>query len=206
MLFITFVLLFLGTLTIFGGTVYIFKNKIVTLRDFVSSIVFMSCLSILYFTVTTSIDVNNKLFTQFKISKDFYTDVDSQDSIINDTILYNYLLEMRVPHAKIMFCQAKLESNSYRSEIFQTNKNMFGMKVATKRTTVSINNNRGYQSYCNWRESVTDYVLWSFSNKLDQLSDYEYLIYLSKVYAEDSNYTEKLNKMLTSIDFKKFIK
>jgi len=106
---------------------------------------------------------------------------------------------MRVPHYKIVLAQAKLESGNYKSELYKSNFNLFGMKVVTRRVSNSSSSNNGYQSYCNWRESVMDYVLWQFTNKVDKLTQDEYLDYLSQKYAEDPKYVIKLKEIINNL-------
>jgi len=154
-------------------------------------------------TITMGNTVNEKLLVEFKVPKDVYSDVNMPDSIINDNILYNHLLNMRMPHAKIVLCQAKIESATYSSVLFKRQYNLFGMKIPSSRPTSGNGGKAGYQSYNNWHESVTDYLLWQFSHNVDKLSHEEYLNYLDKIYAEDPNYVNKIKKMLKEIDFKK---
>ena len=154
--------------------------------------------------VTKIGDINEKLGVEFKVPTELVSDnVYINDSTIDDSILYDHLLSMRAKHPKVILIQAKIESGNYSSKLFQRNNNMFGMKISRRRVTTSSNGKAGYKDYANWQESVTDYILWQFSNNGDKLSTDDYIKYLGKIYAEDPNYTKKIRKMLKEIDFDK---
>lgn len=154
--------------------------------------------------VTSGIEINDKLSVNLKVPKEIYSQVEfEEDSTLTDEMLYNYLLNMRASHPKIILCQAKIESASYKSVLFKRQNNLFGMKVPMIRTTSGYGGKAGYQNYNNWTESVIDYIFWQHSNGTDKLKEGDYLAYLGKVYAEDPNYVSKIKKMLTEIDFKK---
>lgn len=139
-----------------------------------------------------------------KVPKEIYSQIEyEEDSVLTDQMLYNYLLDMRAKHPKIILCQAKIESANYKSVLFKRQHNIFGMKVPMVRTTSGYGGKAGYQNYNNWRESAIDYIFWQHSNGADKLKQDDYLAYLGKVYAEDPEYVNKIKKMLTEIDFKK---
>lgn len=195
------ILLIFSIASIYFLIVYTIKKSI-KLREWLFILIGISFVGISTLTLFYGNDVNNKLNIEFKVPKDMYTNVYEEDSTITDKILYNHLLDMRVPHAKIVLCQAKIESASYKSVLFQRQYNLFGMKIPYSRPTSGNGGKAGYQSYNNWKESVTDYVLWQFSHKVDKLTQEDYLTYLGKIYAEDPNYVSKIRKMLKEINFR----
>lgn len=179
-------------------------KKIITPRDFLFAAIGGIFFITLAYTRVASRDLSTKLSTELKVPKDFYsTEIYTQDSILTDEILYNYMLDMRIKHAKIILCQAKIESANYQSPLYKKNYNLFGMKIATQRVSTPGYGRAGYKSYNHWTESVTDYVLWQLTHNADQLSEEKYIDYLGKIYAEDPNYTAKIRKYLKSVDFKK---
>lgn len=125
----------------------------------------------------------------------------STDSIINDKLVYQYLLEIRAKHPRVILAQCKLESDNYKSSIFLANKNLVGMKVSSKRTSFNNGGRSGYQKYDSWYQCLNDYVLWGMSHHYDNMSEKEYITYLNKIYAEDNSYAQKLNKIISNIDF-----
>jgi flagellum-specific peptidoglycan hydrolase FlgJ len=184
---------------------YTFEKKQLLLKEWILIWVGVTICLFSIFLINTAGVVNERLATQIKVPKDFYTTMDTEnDSIISDAILYSHLSAMRVSHAKIILIQAKLESNNYSSDLYKRNHNLFGMKISTSRVTTAGYGRGGYKEYLSWRESVTDYVLWQLTNKVDNLSETEYINFLGKIYAEDPNYTQKIRKYLHDLDFTKF--
>lgn len=125
----------------------------------------------------------------------------STDSIINDTLVYQYLLEIRAKHPHVILAQCKLESNNYKSSIFLANRNLVGMKVSSQRTSFNSGERSGYQKYDSWHQCLNDYVLWGMTHDYDSMSEKEYISYLNKIYAEDNSYEQKLNKIISKVDF-----
>jgi len=124
------------------------------------------------------------------------------DSNINDTLVFNYLLEIRAKHPRVILAQCKLESNNYKSSLFLSNNNLVGMKVSSQRTSFNIGDRNGYQKYDNWYQCLNDYVLWGMTHNYDKFTESEYITYLNKIYAEDNSYEQKLNKIIAKTDFK----
>ena len=193
---IWFILELLCSIALIYGAVVIARKYALTNRDIKAMSIFFTLSVAICVTYESGRELNSRLSNTYRFTKELYSSDDVQDSCINDSILSQYLKDMRIPHAEIIMAQAKLESNNYKSELYKSNYNLFGMKVATQRVSNTNSDRNGYQSYCNWRESVMDYVLWQFTNKLDRLSDKEYFEYLSKRYAEDPNYIVKLKKII----------
>lgn len=126
------------------------------------------------------------------------------DSLINDTIVYDYLIEIRAKHPRVILAQCKLESCNYTSDIFLKNKNLVGMKTSSRRTSFNSGSKGGYQRYDTWRQCLNDYVLWGMTHGYDKMSQDEYITYLNKIYAEDNSYAIKLNKIISKTNFNSF--
>lgn len=109
--------------------------------------------------------------------------------------LAEYLDELNVQYTDIVLAQAQLETNMFTSRIFQENNNLFGMKVARVRPTTNQGEQYNHAYYSHWRESVLDYAMYQ-AKYLSGLSRQEYLQYLGKYYAEDSNYVRKIDYLL----------
>ncbi len=112
---------------------------------------------------------------------------------------YDYLCSLKVKFPKIVFAQSKLECN-FNSNIFRTNNNLFGMKLAGQRPTTAIGVDLEHAVYKNWKESVLDYALFQSRYLSDLKTEEQYLDYLSKNYSETVNYMERLNNVINSID------
>ena len=140
---------------------------------------------------------------EFNISNGIQSQIDDSYNQISDVCLYRYLIAIRVPHPKIIFSQAKLESSNYTSNLFLSTHNLFGMKKSESRTKLVSGDNGIYSSYNDWKMSVVDYVLWLYTFNGDKLTQDEYINLLGKVYAEDPKYKEKLTQIFKNTDFKK---
>lgn len=203
LLFIVYTLLAVGLISIIYVAVYFtFVKKQITSANWFFILIGILLLIQLEVTYSKGKEVNNKLSVEFKVPKDFYSTGVETDTV-NDGVLYNHLLSMRAPFPKVILIQAKIESDSYKSILYQKNKNMFGMKISTERVTTAGDGRAGYKSYVNWKESVTDYILWQFSHNVDKLSQEEYITYLGKIYAEDPKYSSKIRAKLKEINFDK---
>ncbi len=147
-------------------------------------------------------EINEKLSFNMKAPDGLYSPI-NMDSTITSKSLYQYLLNTKIGNPRVIYCQAVIESNSFKSELYKRNFNLFGMKLPEVRVTSGSALTGIYQKYSNWRESVTDYMLWAIQNKTSMLNEEQYINYLQKIYAEDPNYGTKIRKMLKEIDFKK---
>lgn len=112
---------------------------------------------------------------------------------INDSILYQFLLNNNAWYPDILLKQAKIESANYSSNVYKNTNNLYGMKRVGKRQTTQLNNTyNGYGSYNNWCLSVLDRMLWDmFMFKGKKPSKEEYLSAMN-IYAEDDFYIQKL--------------
>jgi len=110
--------------------------------------------------------------------------------------VYNSILEHNIEFPDIVFAQSILESGHYKSEVFQANNNMFGMKMPRIRQTVAIAKNLGYAVYSDWKSSITDYMLWQKNvMKTKTFSRSQYYAYLDKRYAI-KGYSTKLKQIV----------
>jgi uncharacterized FlgJ-related protein len=110
--------------------------------------------------------------------------------------LKDYLDELNIKFPDIVYAQARLETNGFKSRIFRENNNLFGMKTATRRSSTNKGEQHGHAYYDSWRESVVDFALWQCRYLNNVNTKEEYFQYLKANYAEDPNYINKLRKML----------
>jgi hypothetical protein len=111
--------------------------------------------------------------------------------------LYFEILDNDIKYPDIVFAQALLESGYMTSYIFTENKNLFGMRYPERRETKAIDENRGYSRYNCWTDSVKDYKLFQdFLLRKKEKSREEYFSFLSRIYAEDSNYVFFVKKII----------
>lgn len=109
---------------------------------------------------------------------------------IEETI---YKMNFKYPH--IVLAQAKLESSNFNSTIFKENNNLFGMKQARTRPTTATGTERSHAVYNDWKDSIIDYALYS-QTYLAGKTEAEYYAYLSRNYAEDPSYVDKLKELV----------
>ena len=173
------------------------------------SIFFMGVLltSSFILTISTVFKQSNKIVDATKVSivvpNGFYSDIqyDSINNPISDEILYNYLKTMRVPHADIIVAQAHLESQDFNSNLFKRQNNFLGMKIPSQRISTTGQGKGEYKDYANWQECTTDYIFWMHHHQAHKLNRNEYFNLLSKIYAEDPEYVEKLKGIISQFKF-----
>lgn len=108
--------------------------------------------------------------------------------------LIEYINELKIRFPNIVYAQAILETNGFKSKIFNENHNLFGMKMPVSRPTLAVGTANGYNVYNNWRESVIDYALFQTSYARNITNEEDYYNFL-KNYAEDSLYVYKLKQI-----------
>ena len=116
-----------------------------------------------------------------------------QDSIFSE--IYN----CRIEHPDIVYAQAVLETGNFQSKLFVEGYNCFGMKVPGQRPTLARSILYGHAQFDNWKESIYDYAIWQ-SRYCKNLTREQYLNFLSKNYAECSEYVNKLLQIISQIE------
>lgn len=105
------------------------------------------------------------------------------------------IIRLNLAYPDIIYAQCIIESNSFKSNIFKNNNNCLGMKLAKSRPTTAIGEDFKHAKYENWKDCIKDYALWQASYARN-LSKEQYLQLLGEVYAEDSEYKNKLIKLI----------
>jgi hypothetical protein len=102
--------------------------------------------------------------------------------------LKQLLINLNVKFPDIAFAQARYESGNFgknkNANLFYSNHNLFGMRVAMSRPTTNIGEENNFAIYENWVMSVIDYAFWQISMTKEIHSRSEYLSYLKAVYSE----------------------
>lgn len=142
----------------------------------------------------------------FRANEVKYISEETKAIIINQSIKENefssdrlkeYISELNIKFPHIVYAQARLESGNFKSQIFKTNNNLFGMKIARKRPTTNKGEENGHAYYDNWKESVQDYAFFQAAYLNDIKTESEYLQYLNANYAGSSNYVNLLNDIIS---------
>lgn len=121
-------------------------------------------------------------------------DTTENTMVVQDSIK-QFIKQINLKHADIVYAQAVLESNNFKSELFNNNNNMFGMKEPLVRNTVALGTKNGYAYYKSWQHSIIDYALYQSTYYHDSRRDYgrqDYLEKLARNYASDPKYISKV--------------
>lgn len=112
--------------------------------------------------------------------------------------LKDNLEKHKIKFSHIALAQCILESNNFKSALFKSNKNCFGMRVAAQRFTFAMNNHDygAYAKYESVEDCVLDYKAFQIQNALFITTDTEYFKLLGSIYAEDENYIIKLKQII----------
>lgn len=111
---------------------------------------------------------------------------------LNKELLIEYLLHIDIEHPEVAYAIARLESNMC-SDIFKSNKNLFGMKHPGVRPTLSKGPNRGFASFDKWQQSVLDYKLYLEFVGGHKMTREQYLDHLDRNYAH-TGYSSHIRK------------
>lgn len=139
------------------------------------------------------------LFVSLVVLCSFTTKNNPEPVLLTHELLYEVINEKNIKHPEVVFAQAIIESGHFKSPLFISKNNLFGMKVPKKRETTAVNKgNKGYAKYHSWDSSVDDYLLWqefTLKNK-NELTKTQYLSLLGKIYAKDKNYITSLKRVM----------
>lgn len=113
--------------------------------------------------------------------------------------LWEEINQAGIQYPDLVFAQALLESGDLKSKIARLNRNVFGMKLPSIRTTTAIGQKRGHALFKHWTESVRDYKLYQdfVFKKKNITSRKAYIRYLNKVYSEVNDYSKRLTRVLS---------
>jgi|LauGreDrversion4_2_1035121.scaffolds.fasta_scaffold19892_8 uncharacterized FlgJ-related protein len=106
-----------------------------------------------------------------------------------------YLKQINAPHAHIIYAIAKQESG-FRSTLFKTHNNLFGMTRPNVRTNKSIQNGQKWAKFEHWTHSVDDMILWmswTTNGKYESFSEQQLLNHIDRSYAHNG-YSNILKK------------
>jgi len=120
----------------------------------------------------------------------------AQQNQFTEGKLVDHIKEMNFQFPYIVYAQALLETNNFHSRIFVENNNLFGMKEATQRVTLSKGSQNNHAYYKNWSDSVYDYGFYCATYLSKLKTEDDYYNYLSQSYAEDGEYVIKLKNII----------
>ena len=115
---------------------------------------------------------------------------------LTDKEVLDYIISLNIRFPKVVLAQAKLETGNYKSHVFQTKKNLFGMKLARSRPTTGQGSGAGYAHYKSWKESVIDYALLQTSYYRHCRTEQQYMEQLQRTYCENNMYIVHLRELM----------
>lgn len=145
---------------------------------------------ILIIIVSSSLQYDKK-----QIEKQVMVIMKEHDQFTEERLVDN-IKGMNFKFPYIVYAQALLETNHFKSIIFKENNNLFGMKEATQRIYTSKGSQNGHAYYTNWMNSLYDYGFYCATYLSSIKQEDEYYNYLSQSYAEDKNYVDKLKLII----------
>ena len=102
----------------------------------------------------------------------------------------------------IVYAQAILETDNFKSKLFIENHNLFSMKEAVKRINTAKGTQYQHAYYDNWVESIYDYAMYSSTYLSELKTESDYFDYLGQHYAEDREYVNKLKRIIETENLK----
>ncbi len=152
-------------------------------------------ISLFFLSSFSSFSQSDSLSLTIRIEKTILLISKDSESFSKEN-LKKFIKEMKINNPKIVYAQAYHETNGFKSKVFKSNNNLFGMKVPRTRPTTAINQNdkKGYAKYKHWKESVLDYYYYQQYRNIELSSEKEYLVFLRKNYATDKKYIQKILK------------
>lgn len=115
---------------------------------------------------------------------------------LTDKVLLEYIKELHIKFPRVVLAQAKLESGNYKSHVFNTKKNLFGMKLAASRPTIGKGKANEYAHYNSWKESVIDYAFLQTTYYRNCRTEEQYLNQLQRSYCENNKYIQHLRELM----------
>lgn len=104
--------------------------------------------------------------------------------------------ELNFTFPYIVYAQAVLETDNFKSKLFIENHNLFAMKEAVKRINTAKGTQYQHAYYDSWIESVYDYAMYSATYLSNLKTESDYFDYLGQSYAEDKSYVSKLKSII----------
>lgn len=135
---------------------------------------------------------NNTVVYQTTIIKEIEVEIDT----LSEKAAIKYMAEINIKFPDIVRAQCILEGGNFESNIAKTNNNFLGMKHPRQRPTLSKGSKNGYARYQRWQDCLADYVIWQSLYARNCKTELDYLDLLSRIYASDKNYKEKIIRLI----------
>lgn len=124
------------------------------------------------------------------IKIDTLIDANDTFSIIN---FKKYLEQKEIPHPHVVYAIARHESG-FRSSLFMTRNNMFGMRNPGRRPTMSTYRGKGWADFEHWTHAVDDFLMYMQYCGMDKMTESQFLARIDGSYAGKSGYSTRIKK------------
>lgn len=114
-----------------------------------------------------------------------------------ETSIMEKVDELPFKYKNIIKAQILLETGHFKSSVFKSNFNLFGMRLAKSRITLAIGDNLNHAVYRSWEESMYDRLIYDVKY-MSKLNREEYFALLDKIYAEGDGYSKMLKQIIKS--------
>lgn len=168
-------------------------------RNGITLVVIMACATFSIALVDRSEETVPSKCIEKKIVDKSVSKHKSKSMSIEDSI-YSYMQEINLKFPKVALAQARLESGNFKSRLFRQDFNMFGMKTAQRRVTLSKSEPGQYAEYHSWKESVIDYALYQSTYHFKVRSEREYVDQVCESYSENPKYKTLLLEVIDCIE------
>jgi hypothetical protein len=123
------------------------------------------------FNISATVD---KKITEHKVEDKIMIILAEQNKFTSEKLIAK-IKEMHFQFPYIIYAQALIETDHFKSRIFLENNNLFGMKEASKRINVSKGSQYNHAFYNNWSDSLLDYGFY-YATYLSKLSAQQFTI------------------------------
>lgn len=148
----------------------------------------------------------NKNISELSVEAKYHLIQSIQPDTFSQERLAQMLKDLNVKFPHIVMAQAIIESGHFNSNIFRSNRNLFGMKQARARITTAKGTELNHAYYDNWRESVYDYAFFQSRYLNDLKTEAQYLKYLDDNYAEASDYDGAILRVIEQNNLREMFK
>lgn len=167
---------------------YIYNSRDLSLKSAKLHVLFIFLLGS-FIGILAGININE---TEFLEHEKIVMLMEKDSDEFSEEKLIKFLEEINVKFSDIVYAQAVLESGNFKSKIFLTNNNLFGMKLAAKRPTLAKGTELNHAFYDSWRDCVLDYAFYQARYLSNIKTREDYIKYLAANYAEDPQYLQKI--------------
>lgn len=136
----------------------------------------------------------NKKFVMYKTITNNYVEK-TNDSLCEDS-LSKFINDANLRFPEVVYAQCIIESAHLKSNLSKNNNNLLGMKHPGQRATASIGKKNGYAHFVSWKMCILDYAIWQTKFAKSCNTQDDYLDLLSRVYASDKNYRNKIISLI----------